>query len=98
MLAGQAGLSGSTRIGRNVLMGGQAGSAGHLHIGDGARVAAQSGVTNDLRGGLTVAGTPTIEVTLWRRVVTALPRLPELLRRVRELEKKLANGASPPRA
>jgi UDP-3-O-[3-hydroxymyristoyl] glucosamine N-acyltransferase len=99
MLAAQAGLSGSTRIGRNVMMGGQAGSAGHLHVGDGARVAAQSGLTNDLAGGLTVAGTPTIEIALWRRVVTALPRLPELLRRVRQLEKKLANGASsPPRA
>jgi len=97
MLAGQVGLSGSTRVGRNVLMGGQAGSAGHLEIGDGARVAAQSGITNDLRSGVTVAGTPTIEASLWRRVVATLPRLPDLLRRVRALEKRLSSDDPRPR-
>lgn len=98
MLAGQVGLSGSTRVGRNVLMGGQAGSAGHLEIGDGARIAAQSGITNDLRPGVTVSGTPTIDASLWRRVVATLPRLPALLRRVRALEKRLAVGDPPPQS
>jgi UDP-3-O-[3-hydroxymyristoyl] glucosamine N-acyltransferase len=93
MLAGQAGLSGSTRLGRFVQMGGQAGTAGHLYVGDGARVGGQTGITNDLDGGVTVAGTPPIEIALWRRVATVLPRLPELLRRVRALEKKLGIGA-----
>ena len=91
-LAGQAGLSGSTRLGRFVQMGGQAGTAGHLYVGDGARVGGQTGITNDLDGGVTVAGTPPIEIALWRRVATVLPRLPELLRRVRALEKKLGIG------
>lgn len=89
LLAAQVGLSGSTRVGRLVRMGGQAGAAGHLTIGDGARVAAQSGLPNDVPAGATVGGYPAIDIRLWRRVTAALPRLPDLVRRVRRLEKHL---------
>jgi UDP-3-O-[3-hydroxymyristoyl] glucosamine N-acyltransferase len=89
MLAGQVGLSGSTRIGQWVRMGGQAGSAGHLIIGDGAQIAAQSGLTNSVPAGATVGGCPAIEMGLWRRAMVATARLPELLRRVRRLERRL---------
>jgi UDP-3-O-[3-hydroxymyristoyl] glucosamine N-acyltransferase len=90
-VAAQTGLSGSTRVGRFVRIGGQAGTAGHLSIGDGAQVAAQSGIPNDVPAGQTVGGTPAVKVEVWRRVVAALPRLPELLRRVRRLEKALGS-------
>ncbi len=89
MLAAQVGLSGSTKVGRFVRMGGQVGSAGHLTIGDGAQVAAQSGVPNDVPAGSTVGGYPAVEIHQWRRISAALPRLPELLRRVRRLERAL---------
>jgi UDP-3-O-[3-hydroxymyristoyl] glucosamine N-acyltransferase len=89
MLAGQVGLSGSTRVGKWVRMGGQAGAAGHLTIGDGAQVAAQSGVDNSIAGGTTVGGSPAIDARLWRRVLAAWTRLPELFRRVRRLERQL---------
>lgn len=89
MLAAQVGLAGSTQIGRYVRMGGQVGAAGHLSIGDGAQVAAQSGVSNSIPPGVTVGGSPAIDAGLWRRVMAALPRLPELLRRVRRIEKSL---------
>lgn len=88
-LAAQVGLSGSTRVGRFVRMGGQAGAAGHLTIGDGAQVAAQSGVPNDVASGAIVGGYPAQDIHVWRRVSAALPRLPELLRRVRHLESAL---------
>jgi UDP-3-O-[3-hydroxymyristoyl] glucosamine N-acyltransferase len=86
MLAAQTGLSGSTRIGRFVRVGGQVGSAGHLTIGDGAQIAAQSGVPNDVAAGAVVGGYPAQDIHVWRRVSAALPRLPELFRRVRRLE------------
>jgi UDP-3-O-[3-hydroxymyristoyl] glucosamine N-acyltransferase len=89
MLAGQVGLAGSTRIGQWVRLGGQVGSSGHLTIGDGAQVAAQSGLTNSVPAGAVFAGYPAIEMTLWRRVMTATKRLPELFRRVRRLERRL---------
>jgi len=85
-LAAQVGLSGSTRVGRFVRLGGQVGAAGHLTIGDGAQVAAQSGVPNDVAPGAVVGGYPAIEMHVWRRISAALPRLPELFRRVRRLE------------
>ena len=95
-LAAQVGIAGSTKIGRGVQMGGQAGAAGHLTIGDGVQVAAQSGVPSSVRAGAVVGGYPAIEVGLWRRTSAALLRLPELLRRVRRLERRvgIASGRS----
>jgi UDP-3-O-[3-hydroxymyristoyl] glucosamine N-acyltransferase len=87
MLAAQAGLSGSTRLGKWVRMGGQVGLAGHLSVGDRAQLAAQSGVANSVPAGASVGGTPAVDLALWRRMMAALARLPELLRRVRRIER-----------
>jgi UDP-3-O-[3-hydroxymyristoyl] glucosamine N-acyltransferase len=87
MLASQTGLAGSTTIGRRVLTGGQVGTAGHLTVGDGVQIAGRAGVLADVEAGKTVSGMPAIEISTWRRMVVALPRLPELFRRVRALEK-----------
>jgi len=96
-LAAQVGLSGSTRVGRFVRMGGQAGTAGHLTIGDGAQVAAQSGVPHDVPAGSVVGGYPAVDIHLWRRMSAASARLPDLLRRVRQIENALAlREGSPP--
>lgn len=88
-LAAQVGLSGSTRVGRFVRIGGQVGAAGHLTIGDGAQISAQSGVPSDVPAGAIVGGYPVHDIHLWRRICAAVPRLPELLRRVRRLETAL---------
>ncbi|MGH7819756.1 MAG: UDP-3-O-(3-hydroxymyristoyl)glucosamine N-acyltransferase [Candidatus Binatia bacterium] len=88
-LAGQVGLSGSTRIGAGAQLGGQVGAAGHLTIGAGARIAAQSGVHNDVPAGATYGGYPATDIRRWRRGVAAWLRLPELLQRVRRLERRL---------
>jgi len=87
LLAAQVGLAGGTTLGTGVMLGGQVGSAGHLTVGDGAKVAAKSGIHNDLEAGGTYGGIPAIDVRQWRRGMTALRRLPELLRRVRRLER-----------
>ncbi|HUI25076.1 MAG TPA: UDP-3-O-(3-hydroxymyristoyl)glucosamine N-acyltransferase [Candidatus Kryptonia bacterium] len=89
MLAAQVGLSGSTTVGQYVRMGGQVGCAGHLTIGDGAQIAAKSGVPNDVEPGATVGGIPAVDMHLWRRVSAGLLRLPELLRRLRRIERQL---------
>ncbi|MCZ6777712.1 MAG: UDP-3-O-(3-hydroxymyristoyl)glucosamine N-acyltransferase [Acidobacteria bacterium] len=82
-LAAQSGLAGSTRLGRDVAMAGQSGAAGHLNLGDGARVGAKSAVLRDLPPGAFVIGHPAIDHREWKRIVTALSRLPDLLRRLR---------------
>jgi UDP-3-O-[3-hydroxymyristoyl] glucosamine N-acyltransferase len=93
MLAAQVGLYGSTKVGQFVRMGGQVGCAGHLTIGDGAQVAAQSGVPNDVAAGSTVGGYPAVDIQLWRRISAALPRLPELFRRLRRIERHVGIAA-----
>ncbi len=93
LIAGQVGLAGSTQIGARTQLGGQVGSAGHLRIGNDVRVAGQSGIVGDIPDGATVAGLPAEDAVRWRRVVTALRRLPELLRRVRRLERSLEGAA-----
>ena len=75
LIVAQTGISGSTRLGRNVVMGGQSATAGHLEIGDFATLAARSGVTKSLEGGRTYAGFPVIDIRLWRRQQAALMRL-----------------------
>lgn len=90
LLAAQVGLSGSTRVGAGAQLGGQVGSAGHLTIGDGARVAAQSGVPNDVPAGAVVgSGLPAVEIRLYRRIIAVWCQLPELLRRLREVERRI---------
>jgi len=81
------------RLGAGVMMGGQAGASGHFVIGDGAQIAAQSGVHREVPAGGVYGGYPAIEVRRWRRVVNALPRLPEVFRRLRRVEKAMGLGS-----
>ena len=90
ILCGQAGIAGSTKLGNYVTMAGQAGLAGHITIGNQVTVGAQSGVMHDIPDGQTWLGAPAQPDRQMKRVMLALQRLPELLRRVNELEKKLA--------
>ena len=90
MLCGQVGLAGSTRIGENCILAGQVGTAGHLTIGDGTVITAQSGVPNDVPERALYSGYPAVENREWLRMMAALRRLPELQKRVGELEEKLA--------
>ena len=93
-LAAQVGVAGSSRIGAGAQLGGQVGIAGHLTVGEGARVAAQSGVPNDVTPGAVVGGYPAVDIRTWRKTVAALLRPPGLLRRVRQIERRLGLAAT----
>lgn len=86
MLCGQVGLAGSTKIGEGCILAGQVGTAGHLTIGDGTVVTAQSGVPNDVPAHALYSGYPAVENRQWLKMMAALGRLPELQKRVQELE------------
>ena len=68
------------------------GLAGHLSIGSEVTIAAQSGVMHDIPDGQKWLGTPAQPDRPMKRVYLALQRLPELLKRVSELEKRLGQG------
>jgi UDP-3-O-[3-hydroxymyristoyl] glucosamine N-acyltransferase len=89
LLIAQVGIAGSTKLGNYVVLAGQAGVAGHLKIGDQVTVAAQSGVMVDTPQSGTYWGSPIQPMGEYKRQLVALRRLPELLKRVSGLEKKL---------
>jgi len=87
VIAAQAGISGSTKIGSGVMIGGQAGIVGHVQIADGARINAQSGVSKSIKTpGGAVTGSPAYDYTSALRSQAISRNLPELEKRVKELE------------
>lgn len=89
LMVAQVGIAGSSKLGNYVVLAGQVGVAGHLNIGNEVIVGAKSGVMNDIPDGqkwLWLPAQPDREI---KRQLVALRHLPELLRRVAELEKKL---------
>jgi UDP-3-O-[3-hydroxymyristoyl] glucosamine N-acyltransferase len=87
VLSGQVGLGGSTIVGKGVMVGGQAGLKGHIKVGDGVMIAGGSGVTSSVADGQVVAGFPNMDAKRWRRAMAAVKDLPEVIRRVRKLER-----------
>jgi len=90
VIAAQSGISGSTKIGNNVMIGGQVGIVGHIKIADGTRINAQSGVSKSIKTpNSAVTGSPAFDYTSALRSQAASRNLPELEKRVIELEKML---------
>ncbi len=76
LLAAQVGLSGSTELGRNVVMGGQSATAGHLKIAPFTTLAARTGVTKSIEeSGKTFAGFPFMDHKQWLKLQGKLGRL-----------------------
>jgi UDP-3-O-[3-hydroxymyristoyl] glucosamine N-acyltransferase len=92
VVAAQTGISGSTTIGRQVVAGGQVGIADHCRIEDGAMLGAQAGIPSGktIRAGQLVWGTPARPLDRFKEQYAHAARLPELVERVRRLERKLA--------
>lgn len=90
IICSQVGLAGSTILGKSVLLAGQVGVSGHLTIHDNAIAYAQSGIGHDVPAGTLVSGSPAFDNRTWLRAVTAFPKLPDMVRTMRELEKRLA--------
>lgn len=89
MLCGQVGLAGSTRIGDGCILAGQVGTAGHLTVGNGAVITAKSGVPNDVPPAALYSGYPAVENRQWLKTQAMLNRLPDLQRKVRDLEEQI---------
>ena len=90
LIVAQAGISGSSELGRGVVLAGQVGVVGHVSIGDRVKVGAQSGVAGDLPTGDVVSGSPAIAHKTWLRVQATLPALPELRKTIKRLEAQVA--------
>jgi len=98
IICSQAGLAGSSILKKNVLLAGQVGISGHLTINDNAIIYAQSGIGHDVPAGAVMSGSPAFDARVWLRAITAFQKLPDMLRTMRELEKRVAELEAPPEA
>jgi UDP-3-O-[3-hydroxymyristoyl] glucosamine N-acyltransferase len=89
LLAAQVGIAGSTTIGDNVTLAGQVGVAGHVTVGKGASAVGQTGITNSVPDGAFVSGYPAIENKEWLKSSVIFRKLPELRKRLADLERRI---------
>ena len=90
IIVAQAGIAGSCRIGRGAVLAGQVGIADHVTVGDGAQIGSQAGVHRDVPPGAAMIGTPAMAGANGLRALAAISRLPEILRELRVLGRRLA--------
>ncbi|MGV3546797.1 MAG: UDP-3-O-(3-hydroxymyristoyl)glucosamine N-acyltransferase [Pedobacter sp.] len=90
VVAAQSGISGSTKLGENSVIGGQVGIAGHLTLGKRTQVGAQAGINFNTEENKQWHGSPAQPLKDWMRSTVIFKKLPEVDKRVRELEAKLA--------
>jgi len=89
LIMGQCGFAGSTTFGDYCVIASQSGVAGHLTIGKQVTVGGKSGVTRDVADKETVLGFPAVPDKQAKRQWIGIQKLPDLIMKVRELEKKL---------
>lgn len=89
LIVAQTGISGSTKVGHNVTFGGQVGTVGHIQIGANSVYAARSGIIGDMPEGVFCAGFPVQPHAEWLRVQAAIRRLPEMMKKIKLLEKEI---------
>ena len=88
VIAALTGISGSTKVGKYVMMGGQVGTAGHIQIADGSKIAGKSGITKSIREpNKSFNGNPATDFSSSLRIQALTRNLPDLEKRVKELEK-----------
>ncbi len=89
VMAAQVGISGSTKIGKNCMFGGQVGLGGHITIGDNANIGAQSGIISNIKPDSKILGSPAIPVKDFFRSSVVFPKLPEMYRKLAQLEREI---------
>ena len=89
LIMGQVGFAGSTRLGDYVVVASQSGIAGHLKLGNQAMIGAKSGVMRDIPDGGKVLGIPAMPDKQAKRQMIAVQQLPDMIHRLRELEKQV---------
>jgi len=92
VIAAQTGISGSTKIGEYCVFAGQVGIAGHLTIANDTKIGAQSGIPKSIKEeGQRLIGYHAIDLKDFFRSYAVFKRLPEMVNRLRDLEKRV-NG------
>jgi UDP-3-O-[3-hydroxymyristoyl] glucosamine N-acyltransferase len=92
ILCSQVGIAGSAKLGNYCVLAGQVGIAGHLKIGNQVTIGSKSGVMHNISDGESWLGIPAQPDKQAKRMMIALQRLPDLLKKIAEWEKKLTGN------
>ena len=87
-MCAQVGVAGSTKVGGHCILAGQVGVAGHITIADNCIFGAQSGIANNVKKSGMYQGSPAIDAMNWRRSSVGFKQLPDLMKKIQELEKR----------
>lgn len=88
LIISQVGIAGSSEIGSFVTLAGQVGIADHASVDSGTIITAQSGISGRVSKGV-YSGYPAIPHNIWLRAQAAFAKLPEMSKKIRELENRL---------
>ena len=88
-MCAQVGVAGSTKVGGHCILAGQVGVAGHITIADNCIFGAQSGIANNVKKAGMYQGSPAIDAMNWRRSVVGFKQLPDIMKKLQELERKV---------
>jgi UDP-3-O-[3-hydroxymyristoyl] glucosamine N-acyltransferase len=86
-IVSMVGLSGSTVVGDDTVFAGQSATAGHLTVGKNVKVTGKTGITKNIPDNMMVSGLPAIDHSRWKRIRAVYLKLPELLERIKKLER-----------
>ncbi len=89
IIVAQVGIGGSAQLGDGVIVAGQVGIRDHIKIGNRVMIGAQAGVGSDVPDGQTLLGSPAIDHKKWLRAHGIFTRLPEILKKINEIERKI---------
>jgi UDP-3-O-[3-hydroxymyristoyl] glucosamine N-acyltransferase len=87
--AAQVGIAGSVKIGQWCEFGGQTGCADNVKVGDRVRAAGKTGIPGNVPDGMTIGGYPAIEGFRWKKMSVIAAKLPEIVQRLRTVERRL---------
>ncbi len=90
VMAAQSGIAGSAEVGDNVSIGGHAAIVGHIKVGNGSSIAGKSAIINNVPEKSVMWGMPAMPITKYKRMEISMRRLPQMLQRIKILEKELA--------
>lgn len=90
IVVSQAGIAGSSKIGRHCTFGGQSAVAGHVTVGDNVTVGARGGASSSVEPNQVLSGVPLMPHKQWLRMTMSLPKVPQMRKDLQQLKTRLA--------
>ena len=90
-MAAQVGIAGGAKIGNSVILAGQVGVANRVKVGDGVIASSKCGIHADIEPKQVISGFPAIPNKLWLRCSSTFRKLPEIVKTIRDIDRKVSN-------